>query len=476
MKIKKMIRRLCLFSMVSACVACAGKRYQQPDADLPVTFRGQDSLALIDTTVTIAEIPYQDFFANSELADLINEGLRHNNNLLVAVKQIDMASQGLKQAKLGNIPSLNLTAGNVSVTRPSDNSLNGSFIAPFLGQSYIEDYSSTLSLSWEADIWGKIRGQKEAALAAYLETQEAAKAVRTKLVSDIAQGYYNLLMLDVQLDIADQSIALFDSTITMTKIQWDMGLTTTLAVQQQEAARDEILATVPVIKQGIIAQENALSILTGKMPGEINRTKGLRSLKAPEILPLGVPAAMLALRPDVKQSELQLRQSVAATNVARASMYPALNITAQGGLNALKASNWFKIPGSLTGMAVGSVTQPLFNGRQLKTQYKQAQLASEQAELRFKDAVLNAVGEVSNTLTELSALKEQEQTTKHLVENLEQTVKNAILLFNSDMANYLEVLTAQSNKLQAELSLADIQRKQLSAAVTLYRAVGGGWK
>lgn len=168
--------------------------------------------------------------------------------------------------------------------------------------------------------------------------------------------------------------------------------------------------------------------------------------------------------------------STAQIGVAQANMYPALNITLGGGLEAFKASNWFNIPNSLFGLASGSIVQPLFKRKELRTQFEITKLEREQAVIQFKQSVLQATGEVANALVQIDKLKEQQQIATARVDTLQRAVFNARLLFKSDLANYLEVITAQGNALQAELNLAAIQREQLSAMVELYRALGGGWK
>jgi multidrug efflux system outer membrane protein len=157
-------------------------------------------------------------------------------------------------------------------------------------------------------------------------------------------------------------------------------------------------------------------------------------------------------------------------------MYPALNLTLGGGLEAFKASNWFNLPNSLFGIAAGSIAQPIFRRKELRTQYEIAKLEREQAVIVFKQSVLQATVEVSNALVQIDKLKQQEAIAKMQVDTLQHAVVNAKLLFRSDLANYLEVITAQGNSLNAELNLAAIQRRQLSAMVELYRALGGGWK
>lgn len=315
---------------------------------------------------------------------------------------------------------------------------------------------------------------KEEALADFLQTQEAAKAVRTRLIAEVVTGYYNLLMLDKQVEITQANLAFSNHTLEILKKQQELGMITSLVVQQQEIMKEQIQKTIPSLEALINIQENALSLLTGEMPNLMERKISLDEVTIPDNLSTGIPSELLHYRPDVKSSELALRKSVASIHVAKMSMYPALNITAQGGLNAFKASNWFEIPGSLFGMAAGSLAQPILNGKQLKTKYKQAQLTSEQAALHFKQAVLIAVGEVSDALVQIEKLKEQQQIATTLVERAEEVVQQSVLLYQYSEATYLEVILAQSNKLQIELDQATIKMQRLSAITTLYRSLGGG--
>lgn len=458
--------------------SCNVQKYQAPEAELPESFRDTTQLdvAQDSTESSIAKIPYREFFTDPTLLSLIESGVKNNNDLKVSIKQIESAALSYNRAKWGNVPNVNLNIGTASITRPSDNSLNGAFTPQITGKSFVGDYNSNLSVSWEADIWGKIRGRQESALAAYLQTQEAAKAIQTQLVAQIAQGYYNLLMLDTQLDITNQNLKLVDNTLRMITKQQELGITTSLSVQQQENTRDQMLVTIPMIEQSITIQENALSILTGKMPGEIQRKLKLINMETPEYKSVGIPTELLSYRPDVKSSELTVRQAFANVKVAKVSMYPALNITAQGGLNSFTFKNWFDIPGSLFGAAAGSLAMPLINGKQLKTQYEQSKIAMEQSEINFKQTVLSAVGEVSNALANIESADKQEVITVGLVARSDKAVTTSTKLFQQDMATYLDVITAQNNKLQAELSLANIKLQKLNSVVDLYRALGGGWQ
>ncbi|AFD08945.1 efflux transporter outer membrane subunit [Solitalea canadensis] len=463
-----------LLALSASFNACrVSEKYARPDQKMPEQYRDYTSSA--DTSSSIGKLEWRTLFKDEELVSLIDSAIHNNINLQLAVKNIESAERLLSQAKMGNIPELSAQIA-ASITRPSDNSLNGISAGQFLGSKYVKDYQATLNLSWEADIWGKIRSQKESALATYLQSQEAAKAVQTQVVAAVAQGYYNLLMLDEQLRIAKNNVELNDSTLFIIRLQRDAGQATTLAVQQAEAQRLNSAILIPQLEQSIAIQENALSFLTGEMPKVITRRQNLYRVDLPTEYNSGVPALLLSNRPDVKSSELALVSANARVGVTKAALYPSLTITATGGLNAFEASNWFNIPGSLFATAAGSVAQPIFMRKQLRTQYELAKIDRDRFALDFRQSVLIAVGEVSDALVRIDKIQEQETIERTRVDTLKSAIVNAKLLFNSGMADYLEVLIAQGSALQGELNLADIQRQRLALAVELYRSLGGGWK
>ncbi|MBC7890121.1 MAG: TolC family protein [Ferruginibacter sp.] len=442
-----------------------------PQAPLPAVFRN----AVNTDTASIAAIQWKTFFTDVHLRNLVDSAITNNYDMQVALKNIEAAQLIVKQTRLGYLPEAKLQIGG-SINRPSDNSLNGLSLSQFLGRSYVEDYSVNTALSWEADIWGKIKNQKTKALASYLQTTEAKKAIQTNLVSNVAKGYYNLLMLDAQLVIANKNLLLNDSTLGIIKLQYEAGQVTALGVQQAEAQRLVAVQLIPSLQQNITIEENALSILTAVLPAAIERTNTISSIVFTDTLSAGVPALLVGNRPDVRSNELALTITHANTGIAKAGMYPTLTITAAGGINSFKASNWFNIPASLFGTVAGGITQPLFQRKQLKTQYELAKLEREKSVIQFRQSVLTAVGEVSDALIKTEKIKEQEAIATKRVNTLQQAIKNADLLFRNGMANYLEVITAQSNTLQGELELASIKKDKLNAVVELYKALGGGWK
>ncbi len=456
--------------MFSACSTV--EEYAQPDPGIPGMYRGADKPDSASVAAPFSgTVPYRAFFVDPTLINLIDAAIENNHDLQVAVKNIEYASLALKQSKLGNIPTLDFQVrGSRSTT--SDYSST----ALSTGEESIEDYNASFLLSWEADIWGKIRNTRKAALAEYLRTVEARKAVHTRLVADVAVGYYNLLLLDAQLDVTKKNLALAETTLSMMRLQYDAGLVTSLAVEQQEARTFGIQSSIAGIEQGIAVQENALSVLCGRMPERIARTAKLSELSAENSFSPGVPALLLSNRPDVKTAEMALMKAHAESGVASAKLYPSFSISAEAGANALEASDWFNFPGSLFSFVQGAVLQPVFQQGKLRTAYKQSKVARDKEEILFRKVVLDAVREVSDALVAIQKLENREKAVEKQERILRQSVDNANFLFKSGLADYLEVITAQSNALDASLSLADLHRQRLNARTELYRALGGGWE
>jgi len=474
MKTSYKIYAMLLLAAVVTTSCKVSKDVDTPTDAYPEKYRGAAAASANDTT-SAADIQWKVFFAEKDLVRLIDSAVARNYDLQLAQKNIEIAQLRLSQSKWNNVPQVNLGVTATS-SRPSDNSLNGISLNQFLDKKHIEDYTISAGLSWEADIWGKIKSQNKATLALYLQSEEARKALQTAIVANVAKGYYNLLMLDSQLKIAKENLALNDNTLVLIRLQFDSGQVNSLAVQQAEAQRLVAAQLVPQLQQNIVIQENALSILAGSFPSAKQRENILEGIELKKNLATGVPSVLVSKRPDVRSAQLALQQANARVGIAKTSLYPSLTITAAGGLNSFETSNWFNIPGSLFGAVAGGLTQPLLNSRKLRTQYKIAQTEREQSVLLFRKQVLVAVGEVSDALIQLEKLDDQQGIAQQRVETLQQATKNANMLFQNGMATYLEVIVAQGNILQSQLELASVKRQLLSANVELYRSLGGGWQ
>lgn len=459
-----------LLSLLGLPFGSFAQEIPSPTTAVPENFRNSKAT---DTT-TVADMKWGDFFTETDLTRLIDAGLQKNNDLQIAEENIKIANLQYKQSKWGNVPQINAGV-NAGVTRFSDNSLNGINARQSLGQHHIEDYTAGLQFSWEIGIWGKIRNQKKNALAAYMQTAEAKKALQASVVFNISKGFYDLLMLDAQLDIARKTLKLNDSTLFIVGLQFDAGQVTSLAKEQTEAQKLVTAKLIPELEQHIQIQENILSVLTGTFPEAKERSSKLHLLVVRDRLSAGIPAQLLSRRPDVKSAELAVESANAKVGITKANLYPSLNITASAGLNSFELSNWFTIPASLFGAVAGGLTAPLLNGKKLSTQYKIAKAQREQAVIQFRQTVLVAVGEVSNALVKVEKQKQQYAIAKQRVETLKRAIANANMLFKNGMATYLEVIIAQGNLLGAELELASVTKDRLSSNVELYRALGGGW-
>ncbi len=458
-----------LLILISSCKV--SKDVETPKDALPESYR---DVTGTDTT-SVADLDYKSFFTEPALQTLITNAVTKNNDLLLAQKNIEIARLQYTQTKWNNVPNLNVQV-TANSTNPSENSLNGISLSQFLGQNHIDDFTASAGLSWEADIWGKIKNRKRSALAQYLQTEEAKKALQTTIVSTVAKGFYNLLMLDAQLDIARKNVALNERTLVIINLQYDAGQVTSLAKQQAEAQRLVAAQLVPQLEQNIGIQENALSILAGSFPTAVERKVALNSIASGTDVSAGLPSQLLSRRPDVKAAELGVLDANARVGIAKGSMYPSLVLSATGGVNAFEASKWFNIPASLFGIVAGSVAQPLLNGKRLKTDYEVAKVQREKAVINFRQQVLVAVGEVSNSLIKIRKLEESYGIAQNRVTTLQTAVSNADMLFQNGMANYLEVITAQGNLLQSELELVSQKKSRLEADVELYRSLGGGWR
>ncbi|PAM93939.1 RND transporter [Flavobacterium sp. IR1] len=471
---KKYITKIVMITLlITTIISCkVSKDIETPKDAFPENFR---SASVSTDTTSIADLEWKNFFTEKDIVQLIDSAVTRNNDLQIATKNIEIAQYRFTQSKWNNVPEVNAFV-NASINRPSENSFTGMNLNQFLGKQYVEDYSTGISLSWEADIWGKIRSQKKGAFATYLQSEEVKKALQTTIVANVSKGYYNLLMLDAQLEIAKQNLKLNDSTTNIIKLKYDAGQVTTLAIQQSEAQKLSSAQLIPLLEQNIAIQENALSVLTGSFPNSKTRTSRLSTIEVKNNTAIGIPSALVSRRPDVKSAELALQTANANVGITKANLYPTLKITAQGGLNSFETSSWFNVPASLFGTALGGLTQPLLNNKRVRTQYNIAKAEREKAVLNFRQSVLVAVSEVSDALVKVEKLEQQESFLKERVKTLQQAIKNANLLFKNGMAEYLEVLSAQANLLQSELELANIKREQLSARTDLYRALGGGWK
>jgi NodT family efflux transporter outer membrane factor (OMF) lipoprotein len=416
----------------------------------------------------MAEVSWKEMFTDPYLVKYIDEGLANNIDIRVAIQQMLSAEAYHKQGKAGYFPTLSAgaTATHQELAR---NSQFGSFF-----NGAIDQYAVTADLSWEADIWGKIRSNKRAFEASYLQSVAAHQAVKTRLIADISSTYYQLLSSDAQLKITKRSVAVRDTSVVTIQALKDAGYVSQVAVDQNSALYNNARALQVDLEAAIFKTENTLSILLGKEPQEYQRGV-LDNQTLDTELKVGVPSSLLRNRPDVIAAEYNLIQAFELTNVAQSNFYPSLTLTASGGFQSLDFEKLFSA-NSLFATLVGGLAQPIFNRRQIKTQKEVALAQQEQALLQFKKSLLIAGKEVSDALYTYKAETKKFEFRTLEVEALRNAESNSNELLINGYATYLDLLTARQSALSAELNVIDSKLQQLLSVVDLYEALGGGWK
>lgn len=454
-----------LFIAIAGLTAASCKvtqPYQAPSVVTNSLYRD----ATTTDTVTIANIRYYEFFSDTILLHLINEGIANNLDLKIAYNRIQQAESNFNQSKAAFFPTVD---ANLNYSKSKLSEAQGFGI-----RSSTTQYQVGVSTSWEADIWGKLRSSKRASFANLLQTDAAAKAIQTRLVADIANYYYMLLALDQQLTITLQTISSWDTTVQTMRDLKKAARVTEAAVVQNEAQRYAAEVTLPDLKQSIKETENALSILLAKAPNSIRRSS-FQNQQIPSVFQTGVPAQLLANRPDVLEAELNFRYYFEMTNVARTYFYPALSITGSAGLNSLTLSNFFDASSFVASIA-GGLTQPIFNRRANKTRLEVAKLQQSEALFDFQNTLLNAGMEVSNAMSLHETALEKMAIRSNQMVALQKSVEYTQELIRNGFGNYIEIITARQSLLQAELGRVNDRLQQWQAVVNLYRSLGGGWK
>ena len=452
------------FAIISLQSCFVAKDYEKPEVVKEDRYRTDN---IEQDTLNIANVSWREMFTDPVLQEYIETGLQNNIDIRIALQQIIAAEAYLKQGKAGYLPTLN---GDASFTHQelSENSQFGSLF------SSVNQYQLSADLSWEADIWGKIRSQKRAFDASYLQSIAAHQAVKTRLISAIASTYYQLLALDEQIRITQETVETREKSLDATKALKEAGNLTEVGVKQTEAQYYTAKGILIDLRNEERLLENTLSILLGEAPMQIERTD-LDDQEITTELNIGVPVQLLRNRPDVIAAEYELINAFELTNVARSNFYPSLTLSATGGLQALEAEDLFSV-NSLFATIVGGLAQPILNGRRIRTEFEVSEAQQEQARLEFRRTILTASKEVSDALYSYDAATQKIEVKRKEFEAYDLATNYSEELLVNGLANYLEVLTARENALNSSLDLSSARFNQLKAVVDLYEALGGGWK
>lgn len=418
-------------------------------------------LGISDST-NMADVPWQDIFTDPHLQSLIEKAVSNNPDMQVAMARIKKAEASFRQSKLEFLPSLN--AG-----------INANYQSKSAGFGVPESYQVFGSTSWEADIWGKFRSAKRAALASLMESESFRKAVITNLVSSVAMNYYSLLALDAQLSITEQTLQKRIRNVEIMEVLKQNDVVTGADLVLSQANRYSAEVIIPDLKQRIFETENSLSQLIGERPDSIERSNiDLQNLSP--ALSTGVPAQLLANRPDVLQAEYRMRALFEQTKVARSNFYPSLTLSGRGGITETSLNSLFNTPVIFWNIT-GSLLQPIFNYGLNRQRFNSASADLEESEANFRKTLLNAGAEVVNAMHGYQAATDKIAIRQNQIQYLEKAVDYTTeLLKYTSNTSYIDVLTSEVNLLSAQLAGVNDRLEQLQSIVELYRSLGGGWK
>lgn len=452
---------LMLLSSVSIVSCDTAKSYQPKQKVSDTLYR---ELQNTDAS-SIAQISWKEFFLDSELQVLIQEGLDNNLDLKMGLERISMAYSMLNQSKASLLPNVAVGAELKQSKLSSSKDFNAI--------NSTGEYGIFTNVSWEADIWGKLAAHKRVSFYKWMQIKETQQAVKTQLIAQIADYYYQLLTLDEQYSILEKTIKNRELDVKTMYTLKESNIVTGAAVVQSEANYYDALANLPSIRRQIRELENALSVLLGKAPEPSKRGNFINQVLYSN-LSSGVPIELLSNRPDVKAAELALSGCFDEINVAKRSFYPTLTLTAATGFSSFDFKDWFSATGFFANIASGLV-QPIFNRRMNKTRLEIAKATYQEKLYSFEKVLLTAGQEVSDALYQYESAKEQEEKRLVQVDKLALAVEytKRLLVYHSS-TNYTDVLTSEQSYLSAQIQVTNDRLLKWQATIKLYRSLGGG--
>jgi len=457
----------CVSSLSAGC-APVGPNYKRPEMQSPSAYRFVQEP---EQAQSLADLPWWEVFDDVALQTLVWEAVSHNLDVRVAAARVEEARARAGIAKSFLYPQVDGTASyglRVATSTAKDNGLGDN-----------DDHTRQsgvigVGLSWELDLFGRIRREHEAALAIVLATEQGRRGVFVTLVADVASNYFLLRELDQQLEIARATLRINDETVTYFRNRLDGGVSNRLELDRIQALRSETAAAIPQIENQIAVIENALSLLLGRGPSPIDR-EGNPLEMLPPAVPIGLPASLLERRPDVVEAEQLLVAANADIGAAKALFYPTISLTGFGGAVGADLSQFLGGTGAIWSIGAG-LLQPIYNGGRNKSNLEAAQARFEQALAQYQKAALNGYREVADALVTIQKLEVVRTERQSGVTVLTDAADLARSRYDSGLASYIEILTADQDLFQQQILLAQTRGAELRARAEIYRALGGGWQ
>jgi multidrug efflux system outer membrane protein len=458
---------LVLVAAVLLSFGCAvGPKYNRPGVNVPNTYRGLATEEAQAEPTSLGDQNWPAVFQDEQLQDLIRTALQQNYDVRIAATRILQARAFLGISRADQFPDV---AAGASAS-------NQRIPASRRGQAF-ETSPGDVSLSafWELDFWGKFRRASEAARADLLATEWARQAIITSLVSDVAGGYYQLRELDLELEIAQRTLASRQESLQLVRLQEQQGAASLLEVRQAEQLVFTAAELIPDLERRIEQQENFISTLLGNNPGAVARGRMLTEQPLAAAVPPGLPSALLERRPDIRLAEQQLIAANARIGVAKAAYFPQITLTAAGGFQSSALSNLFSGPAGLWSL-VGGLTQPIFTAGRIRSNVQLTEAQQQELLLVYQRTIQQAFREVSDGLIGYRKSREFRVQQESLAESAQDAARLSDLRYRGGATSYLEVLDSNTRYFSAELGLTQARLNELLALVELYRALGGGWQ
>jgi multidrug efflux system outer membrane protein len=460
----------CALILLTGCTV--GPNYHRPATQIPSTFRAPEPLDSSQSN-SLADLKWWQVFNDDQLQQLIRAALVQNYDLRQAVARVEEARANLTVTRSNQFPQL-AASGSVTASRVSR---NGSLVLPASlvpSQARAFGEASLNLLSFEVDIWGRLRRATEAARADLLGAEENRKEVVSTLVSDVATAYFSLRQLDSQLEISRDTLASRQASLRLIQLRQAGGVATLLDLRQAEQLVDEAAATIPALQQRSEQAENQITLLLGENPGAVIRGRTLTEQALPQDMPMGLTSALLERRPDIRAAEQNLIAANAQIGVARAAYFPTVSLTGDVGGQSTQLSTLFSGPNAVWSF-VPQVTQPVFTAGRIKGNVRFAEAQRQDALIQYERTIQTAFTDVSDALITHQRVRETRAQQAALVAALQDRKRLAYLRYRGGVDTLLNALNADQDLFQAELTLSQIRLNELLSVVQLYKALGGGW-
>jgi len=465
------IPTLVLVGLLSSCTV--GPKYMRPTISVPANFRAPEPLPA-PQAASVADLKWFEVFKDESLQQLIRTALEQNFDLRDAVARVEQARANLGITRSNQFPQVD-ASGTLEVTRLSRDGqfpLPAGFVA---NQNRNWGEASLNLLSFEVDLWGRLRRATEAARANLLNAEENRKVVVTTLVSDVASDYFNLLQLDYELEISKSTLETRRESLQLVRERQGGGVATLLDLRQAEQLVSSAAQTIPTLQQQMEQTENQITLLLGKNPEGVVRGRKFMDQEMPPEVPAGLPSSLLERRPDIRAAEQALIAANANIGVAKAAYFPQLSLSGLLGGQSSQLSSLFSGPHSAWSF-VPQVTQPIFTAGRLKSNVKLAEAERSSALIQYEKTIQTAFTDVSNALIAHQRTRESRVEQERLVTALQDRTRLAYVRYRGGVDTQLNALDADRDLFQAQLTLAQIRLSELLSVVQLYKALGGGWQ